>query len=57
MLDKGSASVSAGHVVDTGAFGMEILEQERRISRRESGESGAQMVVGCQQLEDTRSEA
>ena len=43
--------------MDTGTFGMEILEQDRRVSRRESGESGAQMVVERQQLEDTRSEA
>lgn len=56
-LIKGSASAGAGHVMDTGTFGMEILEQDRRISRRESRESGAQMVVGRQQLEDTSSEA
>ena len=54
---KGSASVGAGHVMDAGTFGMEILEQDRRISRCESRESGAQMVVERQQLEDTRSEA
>ena len=55
MGDEGSTSVSAGDVVDTGSLGVEILEQDRRVSRCKHGKSCAQMVVERQQLDSSRS--
>ena len=42
--------------MDSSAVGVEILEQNRRVSGSKLGESSAEMVVGRQQMANTTSE-